>query len=424
MKKNLFLATACMLGTIGFARAQQPPENYDESKIPPYTLPELLKAEDGTAITSADAWTATRRPELLALFEQHVFGRTPPAAAWGRMDFKVQEVKPDALDGRATRKLIHISLPDHPAWQGMDVLLYTPNGLDRAAPCFVGANFRGNHAVTSEMDIPISNSWMVADDGNDIVTRRASESRRWPLEKIISQGFAVATFYYGDIEPDRNDGWKRGLRAALSKDGADTGWKDGDWGAIGAWAWGLSRIADYLETDLNVDSKQLAVIGHSRLGKAALWAGAQDPRFRFVISNNSGEGGAAIMRRNIGETTAIITRSFPHWFTNTYRRYANNEAACPVDQHMLIALAAPRPIYIASASDDAWADPKGEFLSGLHAGPAYCLFGKIGLGITGQPATNSPTGDTIAYHLRKGSHDITTYDWEQYLKFVNRHFGN
>jgi hypothetical protein len=209
----------------------------------------------------------------------------------------------------------------------------------------------------------------------------------------------------------------------LSKDGASREWQDGDWGAIAAWAWGLSRVVDYLETDSAVDAGKLAVIGHSRLGKTSLWAGAQDKRFGMVVSNNSGEGGAAIMRRNFGETTAVITKAFPHWFTKTYSNYANNEAACPVDSHMLIALAAPRAIYIASAEEDRWADPKGEFLSGLHAQPVFDLFGKKGYGVLEQPPVNTPVGDVVGYHIRTGIHDVTRYDWEQYIAFASRYFG-
>ena len=411
-----------------FAEAQQKLANYDESKIPPYTLPALLKTNGGQAVTTADEWTQIRRPEVLALFEQHVFGKTPAAATWGKLAFQVTAVKKDALGGKATRKLIHISLPEHPAWAGMDVMLHTPNGLGKPAPCFVGPSFNGNHAVSPETDIPLSTRWMRASKDQSIVNNRAteasrgSETSRWPLELIIDQGCAVASYYYGDVEPDQTEGWKEGLRAVLSKDGAATEWKDGDWGAIGAWAWGLSRIADYLETDSDVNAQQLAVIGHSRLGKTSLWAGAQDQRFDVIISNNSGEGGAALMRRNIGETTAVITKAFPHWFTKTYTNYANNEAACPIDKHMLIALAAPRPIYIASAVEDTWADPKGEFLSGLQAEPVYALLGKKGYGVTEQPAIDSPVGDAIAYHIRTGKHDVTDYDWQQYLKFAKRHW--
>jgi hypothetical protein len=419
------MTTALLVGE-DFAEAQQKTANYDETKIAPYTLPELLKTQDGRAVSNAEAWTKERRPEILALFEQHVFGKTPAPATWGKVDFKVTEVKTDALGGKATRKFVHISLPEHPAWQGLELMLYTPNGLNHPAPCFVGPSFGGNHAVSTEKDVPLSTRWMRASKEKGVVDNRATEdsrgneSSRWPLELIIEKGFAVATYYYGDIEPDHADGWKDGLRAVLSKDGANTEWKDGDWGAIGAWAWGLSRIADYLETDSAVNAKQLAVIGHSRLGKTSLWAGAQDQRFGVVVSNNSGEGGAAIMRRNIGETTAIITKAFPHWFTKTYTSYAGNEAACPIDKHMLISLAAPRGIYIASAVEDTWADPKGEFLSGLHAEPVYALFGKKGYGVTEQPAIDSPVGDSIAYHVRTGKHDVTSYDWEQYLQFAKR----
>lgn len=426
MRKCILLSLMFLIGE-DWAEAQKSMANHDESQVAPYTLPALLATRDGKKITSAEEWTTLRRPEVLALFQEHVYGRTP--GNWGKVSFEMIEVKKAALEGKATRKLIHISLPEHPTWQGMDVMLYIPNGQDHPIPCFVGPSFGGNHAVSTEKDVPLSTRWMRPNKEKFIVDNRATEqsrgneSSRWPLETIVSQGFAVATYYYGDIEPDHADGWKDGLRAVLSKDKAKTEWKNGDWGAIGAWSWGLSRIADYLETDTDIDAGKLAVIGHSRLGKTSLWTGAQDQRFGIVISNDSGEGGAALMRRNYGETTAIITKAFPHWFTPTYAGYSNNEAACPVDQHMLIALAAPRPIYIASAVEDQWADPKGEFLSGLNAELAYTLFGKKGYGVKEPPAVDTPVGDTIRYHMRTGKHDVTDYDWEQYLKFAKRHFS-
>lgn len=410
------------------AQAQQKAANYDEAQAGTHPLPELLVTKDGRRVDSADAWTTQRRPELLGLFEQHVYGKTPEA--WGMVKFETVQEKAGALGGKATRKLVHVSLPEHPAWPGMDVMIYVPNGVNKPAPCFIGLSFNGNHAVSKEADVPLSTRWMRAskDKEKGIVGNRAteasrgSESSRWPLEMIIGQGFAVATAYYGDIEPDHADGWKEGLRAALSQDGANTVWKEGQWGAIGAWAWGLSRILDLVEKDAAIDAKHCAVIGHSRLGKTSLWAGMQDQRFGIVISNNSGEGGAALMRRNFGETTAVITKAFPHWFTLTYAKYANNELACPIDMHMLIALAAPRPVYIASAVEDQWADPKGEFLAGKHAEPAYALFGKRGLGVPEQPPIDTPVGDAIGYHVRTGKHDVTDYDWTQYLKFAKRHF--
>jgi hypothetical protein len=429
-RRILFPALLTLMTLIGedYAEAQQNKANYDESKVGAYTLPDPLVSTSGKAVTTADEWTNQRRPEILKLYQQHVYGKTPEQ--WGKANFKTLSVKPDALGGKATRKLVQITLADYPAWHGMEVMVYSPNGLGQPAPCFAGLSFGGNHAVSTEPDVPLSTRWMRPNKEKNIVDNRATEgsrgneSSRWPLEMIMDRGFAVATAYYGDIEPDHADGWKDGLRAVMSKDGANTEWQDGEWGAIGAWAWGLSRILDYLETDKDIDAKHVAVIGHSRLGKTSLWAGAQDQRFAFVVSNNSGEGGAALMRRNFGETTAVITKAFPHWFTKTYTRYAGNEAACPVDQHLLIALAAPRPIYIGSAVQDEWADPKGEFLSGLHAEPVYALFGKKGYGgITEQPAIDQPIGDTIGYHLRTGKHDVTDFDWDHYLKFAKRHFA-
>ena len=400
--------------------------NYDEAKIGPITLPPLLTAADGSKIATAADWTAKRRPEVIELFRKNVYGHTP--ALPDDIKFEVTATKADALGGIATRKFVHISLSKHPQWQGMDVMLYTPNGLGKPAPVFCGLSFGGNHAVSTEPDVPLSTRWMREAKDKGIVEHhateatRGTESSRWPLEMIMKQGFAVATAYYGDIEPDFDEGWKTGLRAALSPEGASTQWKPDDWGAIGAWSWGISRMLDYCETDKAIDAKHAAVIGHSRLGKTSLWAGAQDERFAFVISNCSGEGGAALSRRNFGETTKVITKAFPHWFCANYKKYADDANANPVDQHMLIALAAPRPLYIASAEDDKWADPHGEFLSGKAAGEVYALFGKTGLGTDEWPAVNHPVGDTVGYHIRTGKHDVTDYDWEQYLKFAARHF--
>jgi hypothetical protein len=429
MHSPLLLGCAVFLLPL-LAMAQQKNANYDESAIKPYTLPELLKTQSGKVIQSSADWTALRRPEILALFEDHVFGKTPKPEAWGKVAFETLSVKQDALGGKAVRKLIRISLPAHPQWKGIEMMLHLPKGATKPVPCVVGTSFGGNEAVTPDTDIPLSSAWMRAGKDTGVVDNRSTEKtrgtekERWQLELAMEKGVAVATYYYGDVEPDRNDGWKEGLRAVLSKDGPATEWKNGDWGAIGAWAWGLSRLADYLQTEPGVDGKKLVVIGHSRLGKTALWAGAQDLRFGAVISNNSGEGGAALMRRNFGETTAIITKAFPHWFTSTYSNYANNEAACPVDSHMLAALAAPRAIYIASADEDQWADPKGEFLAGLLAQPVFDLFGKKGYGVTEQPGTNAPVGETVRYHLRAGKHDVTRYDWEQYLPFALQTFGH
>jgi hypothetical protein len=262
-----------------------------------------------------------------------------------------------------------------------------------------------------------------------IVNNRATEAtrgthaRRWPLELAMKRGYAVATYYYGDLEPDHAEGWQSGLRGyLLRKAGRDAPASD-DWGALGVWGWGLSRAMDYLVTDPAIDAKRVVLFGHSRHGKTALWAGAQDERFAIVISNDSGEGGASLARRNFGETIAISVRSSAFWYCGNYRNFADQAHRLPTDQHMLIALAAPRPVYVASAEKDVGADPRGEFLAAFHAEPAYRLYGLRGVGVAEMPGVNQPVGQTIGYHLRSGDHDILTYDWEQFMNFADRHLA-
>jgi hypothetical protein len=407
-----------------------PPPNYDEALVGPYTLPDPLILGNGTRAKTADEWTKKRRPQILQNFEEHVYGRPP--AEWGPLRFTVESTQDNALDGNAVRQLVHVSLQNHPAWKGMQILLYLPKNRQGTVPCFIGLNFRANHAVTREQDVPVNPQWLLdakrtaagnKPDFNPESTR-ASEHSRWVPETLIAQGCALATAYYGDLEPDYAEGWKTGLRGALNPAGAEAVWKAEDWGGIGAWAWGLSRILDYVCTVPAIDAARCAVIGHSRLGKTALWAGARDERFSIVISNDSGEGGAALMRRNFGETVASITSKFPHWFAPRFSAYAQNPKACPVDQHLLIALAAPRPVAIGSASEDLWADPKGEFLSGWHANPVFALFGKMGIPSAEPPPVGESVGDQIGYHLRAGGHDINAEDWRFYLRFCKRHWAH
>ena len=403
------------------------PAIYDEAKVPAYTLPDPLVCEDGTRVADELVWEKKRRPELLRLFEEQVYGRAP-RRPHGLLRFEVTSVVTNALGGKATRKEIAILLNGTPTGPRLDLLLYVPNNSRKAVPAFLGLNFNGNHTISREPGIRLSDRWMAERKGGCVTDNRATEacrgteSARWPVEKIIARGFALATAYYGDIEPDFADGWKLGVRAALSPVGTNTTFNPDEWGAISAWAWGLGRALDYLETDPALDAKRVALIGHSRLGKTALWAGARDERFAIVISNDSGEGGAALARRRFGERTANLNRAFPHWFCGNFKQYSEREAALPVDQHELIALIAPRPVYIASADEDRWADPRGEFLAAKAAEPVYDLFGKAGLGMAEPPAVDKTVGDFIAYHRRSGKHDITDYDWDQYLNFADRHF--
>nr|WKN37350.1 acetylxylan esterase [Tunicatimonas sp. TK19036] len=419
----LFFST-CLLAQELCAQPDFEP-NYDESKIPDYSLPELLVTEDGQAVKNEQRWWEQRRPEILRLFETQVYGKTPTQKP--ELSFKVVSVDEKALEGKATRKQIQVFFTEDEARPYLDLLLYVPNKVNGPAPAFIGLNFFGNHTIQPDPEIIITDQWSPNNDDFGITDNKATDAsrgvriHRWPVEMIIDRGYALATIYCGDIDPDREN-FQDGVHPLFYKAGQQAP-ADDEWGTVGAWAWGLSRGLDYLETDEDIASDQVAVIGHSRLGKASVWAGAQDQRFAMVISNDSGCGGVALSRRAYGETVGRINHAFPHWFCGNFKQYSQNEAALPVDQHMLLALVAPRPLYVASAEGDQWADPKGEFLSAVYATPVYQLLGTTGLPVTDMPEVNQPVSETIGYHMRTGKHDITEYDWQQYLDFADKHFS-
>ena len=399
--------------------------NYDESQVPSYSLPDLLITNDGAKVANRRQWERIRRPEVVDLFTVHMFGRVPVNVD-NNLRFKVLE-SGLILQGRARRLQVRLFFNQKQENPFVDVLIYLPIVATRreACPMFVGLNFMGNHTITNDPLVHITKSWVrnKADIGYQnnqaSLESRGTSAQRWPIELLINSGFGLATAYYGDIDPDFDDGFNNGVHALYPKGDHSDGHQ---WGSIATWSWGLSRILDYLEKLEVVNPEQIGVIGHSRLGKTSLWAGATDQRFAVVISNDSGCGGAALSRRKFGETVQRINTSFPHWFCNKFQDYNANEDALPVDQHMLIALIAPRPVYIASASEDLWADPVGEFLSGRLAQPVYDLYGVSGLSELVNPEPNQPVGDHVAYHLRKGKHNLLEYDWRQYIEFAKRHY--
>ena len=422
--KKYILSIAIFLSAF-FSFAQEG-INYDESKVPDFVLPNPLIFNDGTNVTTVEQWENKRRAELLEIFSSQMYGRIPKEKI--KVSYETLTEDKNFLNGEATAKQVKFIFTNGKKNHEAVLLLVLPNRIKDKIPVFITYNYKGNHSTIADSSIhlpsvftlpEIPDYWMYSKGDRE----RGGQSSRWSYDQIIKRGYGVATMSYQDIYPDTNkpDTEEHAVVSLFSDD--YNGTKSPDrWQAIGVWAYGLSCMLDYLETQKEVDLEKIVVMGHSRHGKAALWAGVQDKRFSIVISNNSGCGGAALSKRVYGENIARITSAFPHWFCTTFNQYANNEANLPFDQHELAALIAPRKLYIASALEDRWADPKGEFLSGYYAAPVYELYGLKGFDADVQPPVHQPIMNDVGYHIREGIHDVTDYDWKCFLDFADLHF--
>lgn len=394
------------------------PVNYDEAKVGSYTLPQLLVLSNGKPVRDAKTWTTKRRPEIIRLFEENQYGRAPGRPA--NMTFDVFDKGTPAMNGKAIRKQVTIWFTADKTGPEEDLVIYTPAGATKPVPLLLAIDFAPNSGTFDDPDVKLGDVWNR--DHKKVPATRGVGIGKMKIDDLLSKGFGVAGFYYGDVDPDFPGGLPYGIRAKYLKPGQTEPAPD-EWGAISAWAWGMSRAMDYLETDKSVDPKRVAIYGVSRLGKTVMWAGARDTRFALVIASCSGEGGAALSRRNYGETIAHLTAPsrYPYQFAANYAKYAQHVDELPVDAHMLVALIAPRPVFLQTGDSDFWSDPKGEFLAAVAAEPVFRLFGKQGLGTDQMPQAGQPILHTIGYRMHHGGHGTMPGDWQYITEFMQMH---
>jgi hypothetical protein len=392
------------------------PVNYEEARTGSYTLPDPLLFADGKPVRTAKDWTNKRRPELVRLFEENQFGSSP-----GRpkgMTFDVFDTGTPALNGKALRRQVTVYFSADRGGPKMDLLLYLPAEAKQRVPVLLNLSFVANSTAVNDPGVKPGEVW--GKEKTRVPAPPPSGFGRLPVERLIEQGLGIANVYYGDIDPDFAGGAHLGVRKLYLKPGqSEPG--PGEWGAIAAWAWGLSRALDYLETDKGVDAKRVAIMGISRLGKTVLWAGAHDPRIAAVIASCSGEGGASLSRRNYGELVKHLNVRYGYQFCANYQKWGGHPEQMPVDSHLLVALLAPRPVLLQTGDKDFWSDPKGEFLAAVAASPVFKLFGKPGIGTDAMPAAGEYLPGTPAYYMHAGGHGTVPTDWDIFLKFLGAH---
>lgn len=368
-------------------------QNYDESKVGNLLIPDVLTTVQNEKIKNKKQWEQQQKPEILSLFETQVYGRMPKD--FDKIEFEVKNENKQAMEGKAHLKEVAVKITRNQKSVVINLVMFTPAQAAGPVPVFLLINNRPARNTAPERD---------------------TLSGFWPAEQVIAAGYGIAAFQVNDAAPDHKTTFRNGVldlypEALSQPDGMK---------AIGSWAWAASRVLDYFEKDKQVEAKKVAIVGHSRGGKASLWTAAQDQRFAMCFSNNSGNTGAALSKRNFGETVKIINTAFPHWFSDNYKQYNDNESALPVDQHMLLALVAPRPLYVTSASEDRWADPTGTYMALKLTEPVYELYKKTSSLPANQPPLNTPVIQSpTGYHIREGIHNLTEYDWAQYVRFAD-----
>ncbi len=382
--------------------------NYDETKVAPFTLPDPLVTSSGQSVKDAKTWTTRRRAEILQQYQSQIYGRIPPKTP--RVTWRVAETDGKARDGAAIKKKIVGAMGTGADGPNMTVTLTTPANAKNAVPVILLVNFGGGP--------PPAPGAATRGPGFNPHADPAL------ADEILSRGWGYATVGYSDIQPDRANTYGEGVMALSDTVAPGSSLPAADaWGTISAWSWGISRIIDYFETDKTVDAKRVAVFGHSRLGKTVLWASAKDERIAAVFSSCSGEMGAALARRDWGETVDDMAQNFAWQFAGNFQKWAGRWNDMPVDAHMLIALSAPRPVFITGGTADQWADPVGMFKAAVAAGPVYRLLGRKDLGTTDLPPLDTPltTGD-IGWHYHTGGHMATPADWKAFLTFLAKYF--
>ena len=392
------------------------PVNYEEAKTGAYTLPDPLKFADGKPVRNAKEWTKKRRPEVVRLFEENQFGRSPGKPK--DMQFDVFDKGTPAFNGKAIRRQVTVYFSADRNGPKMDLLIYLPAGAKKRVPLLLNLGFMANSSVVDDPGVKPGEIW--GKEKKRVPAPKGSNFGRLTVQPLLAKGIGVATVYYGDIDPDFAGGVQLGVRRLYLKPG-QTEPEPGEWGSIAAWAWGISRAVDYFETDKGVDAKRVGIMGISRLGKTVLWAGAHDERIAAVIASCSGEGGAALSRRNYGELVKHLNLRFGYQLCANYQKWGDHPDQMPMDAHMLVALMAPRPVLLQTGDKDFWSDPKGEFLSAVAASPVFKLFGKEGVGTDQMPAAGQYLPGIPAYYMHAGGHGTVPSDWEVFVKFLETH---